>query len=363
MSTMDDNPPGFHRFDLNKTVWIVTERYTKLNGIGTGAYGQVCSSMDTSVDVQVAIKKLSRPFQSVMHAKRALREIRLLKHMRHENVIGLLDLFSPQNTVESLTDVYMVTPLMGADLTNIIRVQMLSDEHVQFLMYQIFRAFKYIHSAKVIHRDLKPGNIAVNENCELKVLDFGLARHSDDSMTGYVATRWYRAPEIMLNWMAYNEKVDIWSCGCIMAELLTQKVLFPGDDHIDQLTRIMKLVGKPDAELMSKISSDNARNYIASMPNYERKNFDTIFPNASPAAKDLLTKTLRLDPDSRLSAEEALEHPYFSAYHDPEDEPISEPFLDGEGSKGEVTIAQLKELVFKEIQNFEPPPPDDEEMM
>ncbi|KAL8168430.1 UNVERIFIED_CONTAM: Mitogen-activated protein kinase 14 [Gekko kuhli] len=91
--------------------------------------------------------------------------------------------------------------------------------------------FMYIHSADIIHRDLKPSNLAVNEDCELKILDFGLARHTDDEMTGYVATRWYRAPEIMLNWMHYNQTVDIWSVGCIMAELLTGRTLFPGKDE------------------------------------------------------------------------------------------------------------------------------------
>nr|CAH7765458.1 unnamed protein product [Callosobruchus chinensis] len=146
--------------------------------------------------------------------------------MRHENVIGLLDVFYPKH------DIYLVTHLMGADLNNIIRTQKLTDDHVQFLVYQILRGLKYIHSAGIIHRDLKPSNIAVNEDCELKILDFGLARPTENEMTGYVATRWYRAPEIMLNWMHYNQTVDIWSVGCIMAELLTGKTLFPGTDRI-----------------------------------------------------------------------------------------------------------------------------------
>ncbi|MEQ2163748.1 Mitogen-activated protein kinase 14A, partial [Goodea atripinnis] len=127
---------------------------------------------------------------------------------------------------------YLVTHLMGADLNNIVKCQKLTDDHVQFLIYQILRGLKYIHSADIIHRDLKPSNLAVNEDCELKILDFGLARHTDDEMTGYVATRWYRAPEIMLNWMHYNMTVDIWSVGCIMAELLTGRTLFPGTDRI-----------------------------------------------------------------------------------------------------------------------------------
>lgn len=119
--------------------------------------------------------------------------------MNHENIIGLLDAFYHGDTLESFQQIYLVTHLMGADLNNIIRTQRLTDDHVQFLVYQMLRGLKYIHSAGVIHRDLKPSNLAVNEDCELRILDFGLARPAENEMTGYVATRWYRAPEIMLS--------------------------------------------------------------------------------------------------------------------------------------------------------------------
>lgn len=223
--------PGFYRQELNKTVWEVPERYQNLTPVGSGAYGSVCSAYDVVLRQKVAVKKLSRPFQSLIHSRRSYRELRLLKHMKHENVIGLLDVFTPAATLEDFNELYLVTNLMGADLNNIVKFQRLSDEHVQFLIYQLLRGLKYIHSAGLIHRDLKPSNVAVNEDCELRILDFGLARQTDDEMTGYVATRWYRAPEIMLNWMHYNQNVDIWSVGCIMGELLKGKVLFPGTDY------------------------------------------------------------------------------------------------------------------------------------
>jgi len=248
---------GFYKTDLNKTEWEVPERYQMLSPVGSGAYGQVCSAVDSKTNSKMAIKKLARPFQSAIHAKRTYRELRMLKHMNHENVIGLLDVFTPATSLENFQDVYMVTHLMGADLNNIVKTQKLSDDHVQFLVYQILRGLKYIHTAGIIHRDLKPSNIAVNEDCELKILDFGLARPTETEMTGYVATRWYRAPEIMLNWMRYTQTVDIWSVGCIMAELLTSRTLFPGTDHIQQLNLIMELLGKPSEEFMDKISSDS----------------------------------------------------------------------------------------------------------
>ncbi|XP_077025358.1 mitogen-activated protein kinase 11 isoform X1 [Tamandua tetradactyla] len=248
---------GFYRQELNKTVWEVPQRLQGLRPVGSGAYGSVCSAYDTRLRQKVAVKKLARPFQSLIHARRTYRELRLLKHLKHENVIGLLDVFTPATSIEDFSEVYLVTTLMGADLNNIVKCQALSDEHVQFLVYQLLRGLKYIHSAGIIHRDLKPSNVAVNEDCELRILDFGLARQADEEMTGYVATRWYRAPEIMLNWMHYNQTVDIWSVGCIMAELLQGKALFPGNDYIDQLKRIMEVVGTPSPEVLAKISSEH----------------------------------------------------------------------------------------------------------
>uniref|UniRef100_U5EY70 mitogen-activated protein kinase n=1 Tax=Corethrella appendiculata TaxID=1370023 RepID=U5EY70_9DIPT len=347
--------PKFYKIEINKTEWEVPEKYQMLAAVGSGAYGQVCSAVDTAHNVKVAIKKLARPFQSAVHAKRTYRELRMLKHMNHENIIGLLDVFHPgdNNTLESFQQVYLVTHLMGADLNNIIRTQRLTDEHVQFLVYQILRGLKYIHSAGIIHRDLKPSNIAVNEDCELKILDFGLARPTENEMTGYVATRWYRAPEIMLNWMHYNQTVDIWSVGCIMAELLTGRTLFPGTDHIHQLNLIMEILGTPKDEFMAKISSESARNYIKSLPQREKRDFKDVFRGANPLAIDLLEKMLELDADKRITAEQSLAHPYLEKYADPNDEPIS-ALYDQSFEDMEVSVEKWKELVFQEVVSFKP---------
>nr|UCK81538.1 mitogen-activated protein kinase 14 [Arenicola marina] len=349
--------PGFYRTELNKAVWEVPLRYENLFPVGSGAYGQVCSSFDTQLNMKVAIKKLARPFQSAVHAKRTYREVRMLKHMNHENIIALLDVFTPAQSLAEFEDVYLVTHLMGADLNNIVKTQKLSDDHVQFLIYQILRGLKYVHSAGIIHRDLKPSNIAVNEDCELKILDFGLARHVEDEMTGYVATRWYRAPEIMLNWMRYNMTVDVWSVGCIMAELLTGKPLFPGTDHIDQLTRIMALVGTPSGELLGKITSDEARRYISTLQVMQRKDLREILPGANPEAIDLLERMLDLDPESRITAEQALAHPYLRQYADPSDEPESQPY-DQSFEERESDIPHWQKLVYDEVNSFIQPRPE-----
>ena len=139
-------------------------RYSELVPVGSGAYGQVCSAADSQMNHEtpkVAIKKLARPFQSAIHAKRTYRELRMLKHMRHENIIGLLDVFTPAASLADFNDVYLVTPLMGADLNNIVKTQKLSDDHVQFLVYQILRGMKYVHSAGIIHRVKQTSNQSI----------------------------------------------------------------------------------------------------------------------------------------------------------------------------------------------------------
>ncbi|VDO56886.1 unnamed protein product [Schistosoma margrebowiei] len=287
---------------------------------------------------------MSRPFENIEYTKRTYREINILSQMDHENIVCLIDAFSPQTSLKEFTDIYLVTPLMGADLGAIIETQSLSDEQIRFLVYQILRGLKYMHSIGLIHRDLKPANIAVNEDCELKILDFGLARQKQEEMTGYVATRWYRAPEVMLNWMHYNESVDVWSVACIMAELRNRAPLFKGGNHIHQIQLILNLLGKPDEEFMRKINSPEVSCYGTPFP----LRFLTF------KAVDLLQKMLHLDPDRRLTAAQALAHRYFATYHDESDEPIAERFDDPFQDDSNVSLDQLKEAVWNTLENFVP---------
>ncbi|KAM6946247.1 mitogen-activated protein kinase 12 [Aplochiton taeniatus] len=346
--------PGYCRQEVNKTTWEVPDRYRDLKQVGTGAYGTVCSAMDRRTGTKVAIKKLHRPFQSELFAKRAYRELRLLKHMKHENVIGLLDVFTPDFSLDRFHDFYLVMPYMGTDLGKLMRMERLTEVKVQYLVYQMLRGLKYIHSSGIIHRDLKPGNLAINQECELKILDFGLARQTDSEMTGYVVTRWYRAPEVILSWMHYTQTVDIWSVGCIMAEMLLGKPLFKGSDHLDQLTEIMKITGTPTTEFVGKLQSQDAKSYIKSLPKVEKKDLQAMFSKVNPQAVTVLEHMLLLDPECRVKASEALALPYFAEFRDPEEETEAQPY-DHSLDNADLTLDQWKRHTFTEILSFKPP--------
>eukprot|EP00842_Homolaphlyctis_polyrhiza_P000966 jgi/Hompol1/1870/HPOL_002780-RA len=265
-------------------------RFEMLRDLGQGAYGLVCAAKNRQTGVEVAIKKLTKVFDKPILAKRALREIKLLRHFAgHENITSIFDM-DVTEAESDYDEIYLVQELMEADLHQIIRSeQPLTEAHYQYFLYQICRGLKYIHSANVLHRDLKPGNLLVNADCELKICDFGLARGFSEEpdagggfMTEYVATRWYRAPEIMLSFKSYTKAIDMWSVGCIFAELLGGKPLFKGRDYVDQLNQILSICGTPDDETLSRIGSERAQMYIRSLPKMPKMPFSQLYATASP---------------------------------------------------------------------------------
>ncbi|XP_043991848.1 mitogen-activated protein kinase 8 isoform X5 [Gambusia affinis] len=194
----------FYSVDVGDSTFTVLKRYQNLRPIGSGAQGIVCSAYDQILERNVAIKKLSRPFQNQTHAKRAYRELVLMKCVNHKNIIGLLNVFTPQKSLEDFQDVYLVMELMDANLCQVIQME-LDHERLSYLLYQMLCGIKHLHGAGIIHRDLKPSNIVVKSDCTLKILDFGLARTAATGllMTPYVVTRYYRAPEVILG-MGYQ---------------------------------------------------------------------------------------------------------------------------------------------------------------
>mmetsp|Transcript_42494 Transcript_42494/g.136317 ORF Transcript_42494/g.136317 Transcript_42494/m.136317 type:complete len:374 (+) Transcript_42494:402-1523(+) len=345
--------PGKHIWMIWRTPFEIDRRYTPIKPIGKGAYGVVCSAKDAETGEKVAIKKISNAFDNVTDARRTLREIKLLRHLQHENIIAVKDFMQPPS--RQFKDVYLVYELMDTDLHQIIRSsQALSDDHVQYFIYQLLRGLKYVHSAKVLHRDLKPSNLLLNASCDLKICDFGLARTSNEKgfMTEYVVTRWYRAPELLLSCDEYTAAIDVWSVGCILAELLGRKPLFPGKDYIHQLKLIIQVLGSPDEEDLMFIQSHKARSYIRALPFTPKVPFKKLHPRANPLAIDLLEKMLVFNPEKRITVEEALEHPYLASLHDPAVEPVSERPYEFDFEDEELKEDALKDRVWREMQYY-----------
>eukprot|EP01023_Acetabularia_acetabulum_P040059 TRINITY_DN3875_c0_g4_i1.p1 TRINITY_DN3875_c0_g4~~TRINITY_DN3875_c0_g4_i1.p1 ORF type:complete len:408 (+),score=43.99 TRINITY_DN3875_c0_g4_i1:147-1370(+) len=348
----------YRKFEVCGSEFECPVYYEPVKAVGKGAYGVVCSALDSRSNQKVAIKKICKAFKDKLEAKRIVREIRLLKSLNHENVIKILDMIPPVD-INRFEDVYLVYELMDTDLHQIIKSkQPLSDEHIQYFVYQILRGLKYIHSAGVLHRDLKPSNILVNSNCDIRICDFGLARTSDPegdaSMTEYVVTRWYRPPELLLNCSHYSASVDMWSLGCILAELLARKPLFPGRDYLDQLGLIIKTCGKPTSEDVEFIELKEAQDYVLGLPKYERVNFGSLFPESSALALDLLDKMLAFNPAKRITLEEALQHQWIQELHDESDEPVSESSFNLNATDAQMTTDICKNMFVEDLVEFHP---------
>ncbi|XP_062851272.1 mitogen-activated protein kinase 8 isoform X1 [Trichomycterus rosablanca] len=355
----------FYSVDVGDSTFTVLKRYQNLRPIGSGAQGIVCSAYDQHLDRHVAIKKLSRPFQNQTHAKRAYRELVLMKCVNHKNIIGLLNVFTPQKSLEDFQDVYLVMELMDANLCQVIQME-LDHERLSYLLYQMLCGIKHLHAAGIIHRDLKPSNIVVKSDCTLKILDFGLARTAATGllMTPYVVTRYYRAPEVILG-MGYQANVDVWSVGCIMAEMVRGSVLFPGSDHIDQWNKVIEQLGTPSQEFLMKLNQ-SVRTYVENRPRYAGYSFEKLFPDVlfpadsehnklkASQARDLLSRMLVIDASKRILVEEALQHPYINVWYDPAEVEAPPPVIvDKQLDEREHTVEQWRGLIYKEVLDLE----------
>ncbi|GLU14722.1 hypothetical protein SLE2022_312750 [Rubroshorea leprosula] len=338
-------------------------RYKILEVIGKGSYGVVCAAIDTHTGERVAIKKIQDVFENISDAIRILREIKLLRLLRHPDIVEIKRIMLPPSKRE-FKDLFVVFELMESDLHQVIKANDdLTREHHQFFLYQMLRALKYMHTANVYHRDLKPKNILANANCKLKVCDLGLARvaFSDTPTivfwTDYVATRWYRAPELCGSFFTkYTPAIDIWSIGCIFAEVLSGKPLFPGKSVVHQLDLITDLLGTPSLETISGVRNEQARKYLTEMRKKHPVPFQQKFPNVDPLALRLLQRLLAFDPKDRPTAVEALADPYFKGLAKIEREPSCQSIsrLEFEFERRRVTKEDIRELIYREILEYHP---------
>ncbi|CAI5727158.1 unnamed protein product [Peronospora destructor] len=320
-----------HGFTINGCRFNVDSKYQPIRAIGQGSYGVVCSVRNTQTNEKLAIKKITPMADDEWDATHTLREIRLLRWLGvHENIISLKDL----SMCKEKDELYMVMELVDTDLHRLIQSScLLTEGHVRVIMYQILSGVKAMHDNGILHRDLKPGNLLLNKDCELKVTDFGLARMmpkksqsglqqlSDDGismMTEYVVTRWYRPPELMLAPSgSYDGAVDMWSIGCIFGELVSRKPLFPGTNFMDQLKRVFQVLPVPEPEDRGYVIGKGALKFLSSLcPPAPGALEDKLGETAGPQALDLLRRLLSFNPKKRISADDALAHPFFEGIRD-----------------------------------------------
>ncbi|CAF3276958.1 unnamed protein product [Rotaria socialis] len=294
--------------------------------LGKGAYGIVWKAIDKRTKEIVALKKIFDAFRNQTDAQRTYREIVFLREFgEHPNVIRLQNVLKADND----RDIYLVFEFMEADLHNVIRKgNILKDTHKRYVMYQLLKAMKYLHSANVIHRDMKPSNVLLNQQCRVKICDFGLARSLNHvyedpqhpALTEYVATRWYRAPEILLASSKYTKGVDMWSIGCILGEMLLGKPLFQGTSTFNQLERILQHIPTPTQSDIASIASHYGPSVLERASSGQKKSFDTFIPNAGDEALDLLRRLLHFNPDKRITADDGLRHSFVVSFHNPSEE-------------------------------------------
>jgi mitogen-activated protein kinase 15 len=263
-----------------------------------------------------------------MDAQRVYREIMYLQALGgHDNIIKMHHVIRAENG----QDVYVTFDFMEADLHAVIRADILESIHIKYVVYQLLKALKFIHSAGVIHRDTKPSNLLLNGDCHLRICDFGQARSlelwensvENPKLTDYVGTRWYRAIELLLGSTHYDFAVDVWAVGCIYAEMLLHRPIFPGTSTIDQIVKILELIGRPNADDIESVDSAYASTLLEMLPALRPVSFVEVFPDVSSEALNFMAQCFCYNPNRghRCTVEEALRHPFVAEFHDANDEP------------------------------------------
>lgn len=338
----------------------VCNDYHIVGELGSGAYGNVYKGWNRITKEEVAIKKIANLDSDIVDAIRIYREIQVQKYThqnKHKNIIGVKKMYlSKENNIKNVPvdvknfdTVYIVMEVGETDLHKLIqsyRNKPLTEEHYKFFIFQMIKGLEYLHKAGILHRDLKPSNIICNGNCEIKLIDFGLARQIVDfEMTEYVVTRWYRAPEIMISPCKYGESIDIWAIGCIFAEIILREPLFPTDNYVKLTQAILELVDVKLDDLSEKkhcgytfmkgvLKKKRKGTFVEKFKKLEKQTIDKInrysrtkndmVSPVSDNCLDLLHKMLIFKQEDRITIEEIKQHPYVKEWFDKEPNEIDE---------------------------------------
>lgn len=290
-----------------------TDVYERIGKIGEGTYGVVFKARDRNTNRLVALKQIRLENEDEGVPSTAIREISVLRELQHENIVELLDVVHNENRLS------LVFEFLDRDLKKYLDMthpNLLPSELVKSYLHQLLLGIDFCHGRRILHRDLKPHNLLIDNAGRLKLADFGLARAFGIPVRTYtheVITLWYRAPEILLNAKHYSTPVDIWSVGCIFAELATRRPLFMGDSEIDQIYRIFRVMGTPNDQIWPGYTQ--LPSYNPQFPRYTPQRLSDVVPQLDADGIDLLQQMLTYDPAKRISAVRALQHPYFREYH------------------------------------------------
>lgn len=378
----------------------VVRKFEICQRLGKGAYGVVWKAVDKRTRNVIALKKCFDAFRNATDAQRTFREIMYLQALSgHENIIRLQHVIKAENDRDIyLTFDHMETgayaffrssprlllcgrylevevatcsspslltnPLPApssqtTDLHAVIRAGILADIHKKYIIWQLLKALKYLHSADLLHRDIKPSNLLLNSDCHIKVCDFGLCRSVAESagpapvLTDYVATRWYRAPEILLGSTRYTRGVDMWAVGAILGEMINGRPVFPGTSTMNQIERIVEVTNLPTPEDIAAIASPYAGTMIESLPALQFKVLGEVFPTATAEALDLLRGCFYFNPEIRPCAEDGLRHVFVAEFHNEEEEPIYPhgPLTLPIDDNTKLAAPQYRERLYQEITN------------
>ncbi|ODQ79850.1 hypothetical protein BABINDRAFT_8043 [Babjeviella inositovora NRRL Y-12698] len=294
-----------------------SSQFQQLEKLGEGTYATVYKGRNRSTGTLVALKEINLDSEEGTPST-AIREISLMKELKHENIVTLYDVIHTENKLT------LVFEFMDQDLKKYMDTHglhgsgALDPKVVKSFMYQLLRGILFCHDNRVLHRDLKPQNLLINAKGQLKLGDFGLARAFGipvNTFSNEVVTLWYRAPDVLMGSRNYTTSIDMWSAGCILAEMFTGKPLFPGNSNDDQLLKIFRLMGTPSERSWPGISQlpNFKQNFKAFLP----QDLRVIIPNMEPLAFNLLQSLLQMRPEARISARQALQHPWFAEFNQP----------------------------------------------
>ncbi|OUM51157.1 hypothetical protein BVG19_g244 [[Candida] boidinii] len=362
---LPERPVGKSYAVYEKADFYLDQRYKVYQVLGKGSYGTVCSAKDLTneEDCFIAIKKLNSIFNKEVLLKRAVRELKLMNFFKgHRNIVNLVDLDIVN--LKPYDGLYCFQELVEYDLAKVIHSSVqLSEYHIQSFLYQILCGVLYIHSADVIHRDLKPGNILINSQGVLKICDFGLARginsdylkhnHKSSLITNYVATRWYRAPELMLCKRSYGKEVDMWAVGCIFVEFYGRRPIFIGNDQVHQLIEILKVLGTPSKDVVSSFGSSLAWDLFNNKLFYKKVEWKDLYPFAeNKYAYEIMDKLLCWDPAERYTVEECLANPFLKTVRNPNEEAVKTKPFDFTFEWRYSGLHELNRLLRMEVDSF-----------